>query len=452
MCAKKSQLPPPGASPGALIKYYRLAAGLTQKQLAGDQFSSSYISVVECGKIKPSLKLLEWCASVLNVAVADLLGDEDASGFDRAQRQRAAEGGYQLVRAEMLLAAGEIASATETLRAIHQRLGAKTPKPAFWLSAYVAYLEGDLETARAGLDRYGSPTPTPDNPLEAAAYHWLRGLIARAEGALSLAVDEHLRALMTGASSFIDPDFAIGVRASLAETLLRARAFDQAYETQAEALRLYENLGSPARHAAQARRLAEEAAEARDYARAYRLTRWAEIMYREARTMRQIFAMALQHALSPAPVATEPDPERDLLLALSIAQRLDDAAQCQLVSALLALVCLQQGGVEQGTRYAEEGRIADAFPIEQRPPIERAVLTLARSALAYARSRHKEAISALVGADAALAAAGDGDEQDAALLRFAYQAALWLAKALDVEQAFMPLLRRALRFSEPYGR
>lgn len=450
MSANRSQPPALGASPGSLLRQYRLAAGMTQKQLARPLFSPSYISTVERGKAKPSLKLLTWCADQLKVSVAELLGN-GTSIYDRSQRQRLAESAYEQAHAEMLFAAGEIHEAGTRLRAIHRRAGQNAPKMMLWLSAYVAYAEGDLERARAELVAYGSPPPTGENPLEAAAYRWLRGLIAGAEGALGRAVTEHTEALGIGATSFIAPDFAIGVRATLAETYLRARQLEQAYVTQSEALRLYEQLSNPLRQANEARRLADEAARAHDFVRAYRLARWADTMYREARTMRQVYDMCLRHALSPAPSAAGQAPERDLHLALTIAQRLDLAAECVLATALLALIRVEQGDVKQAKRYAQEGLSGGSSAMGQQAPVVRAVVTLAHAALAQATSHKDEAREGLDRAHAALVEAGDVSETDFPLLLFGYEAAVRLADALHADEVSKHLMRRVLKLRESHG-
>lgn len=450
MPANGSPRPTPSASAGSLLRQYRLAAGMTQKQLARPRYSPSYISTIELGKAKPTLRLLEWCAEQLHVSVPELLGDETIIN-DRSQRQRVAEASYLQAYAEMLLAAGETSEAGPKLRALQKRSGAKASKTLLWLNAYVAYLDGDLDRARADLHTYGSPLAAEDNPLETAAYHWLQGLIADREGAFSRAVDEQIKALSTGAVSFIAPDFAIGVRASLTETYLRAHQLEQAYDTQSDALRLYERLRNPLRHAEEARRLAEAAAKTRDFARAGRLMRWAETMYREARMMRQVFNMCLRHALLPPSASTRHTPERDLQLALTIAQRLDQGGECELVTALLVLLRLKQGDLEQAKRYAYEALIGGAVAAGHPSPIAGAIVTLAHAALAHADSRDEEALVGLQQVDAALAEAGDVSETDLPPLLFAYQEAVRLVEAMDRGPEFIPLMRHELELRAKHG-
>jgi tetratricopeptide (TPR) repeat protein len=60
---------------GANIFRLRRKLRITQKQLAAPEFSISYISAIERGRIRPSLKALEILAQRLNVASAELLAD-----------------------------------------------------------------------------------------------------------------------------------------------------------------------------------------------------------------------------------------------------------------------------------------------------------------------------------------------------------------------------------------
>ena len=61
---------------GERVRAARIAAHLTQRQLAGETYSNSYISVVEHGKLTPSLPALERLAGRLGVSHAFLLGED----------------------------------------------------------------------------------------------------------------------------------------------------------------------------------------------------------------------------------------------------------------------------------------------------------------------------------------------------------------------------------------
>src|SRR6266498_91727 len=58
---------------GKTIRQMRQSRGLTQETLAGPEFSKGYISALERGAVRPSLKALEVFASRLEVPITDLL-------------------------------------------------------------------------------------------------------------------------------------------------------------------------------------------------------------------------------------------------------------------------------------------------------------------------------------------------------------------------------------------
>src|SRR5688572_18394721 len=66
------------ADVGARIRSLRTAKGLTQAQVAEPQYTKAYISMLESGRTRASMKALEHIAGVLGVKPADLLGASPA--------------------------------------------------------------------------------------------------------------------------------------------------------------------------------------------------------------------------------------------------------------------------------------------------------------------------------------------------------------------------------------
>src|ERR1700755_628002 len=52
---------------GTRLRQLRVAAGLTQSDLAGDRFSKEYVSQIERGKTRPTPQTLSWIAERLGV-------------------------------------------------------------------------------------------------------------------------------------------------------------------------------------------------------------------------------------------------------------------------------------------------------------------------------------------------------------------------------------------------
>lgn len=59
--------------PGQRIRRFRVAKGLTQRELAAPRFTSAYVSTIETGRRSPSRSALEHFAEKLDVAVDELL-------------------------------------------------------------------------------------------------------------------------------------------------------------------------------------------------------------------------------------------------------------------------------------------------------------------------------------------------------------------------------------------
>jgi tetratricopeptide (TPR) repeat protein len=109
---------PEGLRLGERLRQLRVAAGLTQSELAGDRFSKEYVSQIERGKTRPTGGTIEWLADRLGVDAGFL-----ASGVATDERTRI-EGA--LSRAEALYEAQEdeeAAAAFEPLAAAARATG-----------------------------------------------------------------------------------------------------------------------------------------------------------------------------------------------------------------------------------------------------------------------------------------------------------------------------------------
>jgi tetratricopeptide (TPR) repeat protein len=109
---------PEGARLGERLRQLRVAAGLTQSELAGDRFSKEYVSQIERGKTRPTEGTIEWLADRLGVDAGFL-----ANGVATDERARI-EGA--LSRAEALYEAQEdeeAAAAFEPLAAVARASG-----------------------------------------------------------------------------------------------------------------------------------------------------------------------------------------------------------------------------------------------------------------------------------------------------------------------------------------
>src|SRR6266851_1006770 len=103
------------ADVGARIRSLRTAKGLTQAQLADPLYTKAYISMLESGRTRASMKALEHIAGVLGVSPADLLGGAPSAATPQ----------YALVEAKRLTEQGNHREALPMLEALEEGL---TPK------------------------------------------------------------------------------------------------------------------------------------------------------------------------------------------------------------------------------------------------------------------------------------------------------------------------------------
>ena len=102
--------PSPGTRLGERVRSLRVAAGLTQTQLADERFSKEYISQIERGKTRPTETTIAWLAEKLGVDPVFL-----AFGVSTEERARVEA---QLERAEALCAAHDYEDAVAAYREV----------------------------------------------------------------------------------------------------------------------------------------------------------------------------------------------------------------------------------------------------------------------------------------------------------------------------------------------
>ena len=109
---------------GDRVRRLRIAAGLTQSQLAAGRFSKEYVSQIERGKTRPTVETIEWLAERLGVDPGLL-----ASGVSSAERNRLEAG---LTRAEALAEGNRYDEAVEAFEQLRPGLiGSAGPELVF---------------------------------------------------------------------------------------------------------------------------------------------------------------------------------------------------------------------------------------------------------------------------------------------------------------------------------
>src|SRR5260221_107062 len=100
------------ADVGARIRSLRTARGLTQAQLAEPQYTKAYVSMLESGRTRASMKALEHIAGRLGVQPSDLLGGSASPAAPQ----------YDLLEARRLIEEGHASEAIPVLESLDEGL------------------------------------------------------------------------------------------------------------------------------------------------------------------------------------------------------------------------------------------------------------------------------------------------------------------------------------------
>lgn len=187
---------------GQRLRQARLAAGLTQQQLAGERYTKAYISALEHGIAKPSMAALNYLAPRLGTTASQVLSDPSPA--------------WARVEADLALAAGDLSTALSGYRSLLEHAEERAARAELNASIGEALCRLDRapeairhcsEAARTFAD-LGRPEDRAraeytlasahfqqDNPDEARAL--LRGILERIRAGLDLGGDFQARVLIS---------------------------------------------------------------------------------------------------------------------------------------------------------------------------------------------------------------------------------------------------------------
>src|SRR5205809_7997753 len=142
---------------GERVRQLRVAAGLTQTDLAGDRFSKEYVSQIERGKTRPTRETIEWLAAKLGVDAGFL---ERGVSADERSRVEA-----MLARAEALTNAHQYDDAIDELEnsrtAVLATGATELEARALSTEAWARMERGEVKPALELLDRCRTISETP---------------------------------------------------------------------------------------------------------------------------------------------------------------------------------------------------------------------------------------------------------------------------------------------------
>jgi tetratricopeptide (TPR) repeat protein/DNA-binding XRE family transcriptional regulator len=223
---------------GERLRQLRVAAGLTQTDLAGDRFSKEYISQIERGKTRPTAETIEWLGLRLNVDAGFL-----ASGVSADERAKAEA---ILSRADALLEDhnfdGAIAEYTRALPAVLGTGAVELHVRALNGEAMARARSGDVKSALALLaEARGLVERTEFSDIDRAEVLYRLGVCRYMLSSISTSVGLFNEALVLAQRSGLPSDvLRQNVFAWRARCYLRQRDYEAAREDVERALELAE--------------------------------------------------------------------------------------------------------------------------------------------------------------------------------------------------------------------
>jgi HTH-type transcriptional regulator, quorum sensing regulator NprR len=245
---------------GTNIREVRTKLGMTQAQLAAPEFSISYISAIERGKIRPSLKALSILARRLDVPLTFLLeGSPSGAAEARAVGYSPADSGpdqkidVDLLQASVLIQQGDYKQAEEMVAPIQpERITTDQVYRLYLLRGQIHLGAGEYQEAVVDLR---SAVSQGEGLNDSEYIERARNLLGKAYYSLynyTLAMENHLRcnsAIESGQIS--DPFFSLDVYSNLANDYFRLGDLEKAVAFYHRALELLDGMGQDSKSFAQ---------------------------------------------------------------------------------------------------------------------------------------------------------------------------------------------------------
>jgi tetratricopeptide (TPR) repeat protein len=349
---------------GTNIREVRTKLGMTQAQLAAPEFSISYISAIERGKIRPSLKALSILARRLDVPLTFLLegspagaAEARAVGYSPADSEPDTRIDVDLLQAAVLVQQGKYEQAAQLLAPLQpERITTEQVYRLYRLRGEIDLGQNQYQEAVVDL-RQAVTQAEGINDIE--YIERARNLLGKAYYLLynyTLAVENHLRcnaAIESGQLN--DPLFALDVFSNLANDYFRLGELDKAVTYYHRALDMFEGLNRDSKSYAQKYmeisqryKTAGKLTMARDYAmRSLAVYEMRDEMRLVGLTHQRLGkTLERQNKLDEA--------EAQYKEAITIERDLNDEAAASLCYTSLAELLLKQGDVQGAEQQANE--------------------------------------------------------------------------------------------------
>lgn len=385
---------------GARVRAARLARGWTQSELAGGGMSTGYVSRIESGSRRPTLKVVAELARRLDTTVEQLVRGVDRDEYERLR--------LTLDYAEIALESGEaeeaLGQAREGLQAAEQAHLSSLEVRARWLLGRALEATGALAEA---IDAFERLVERADGLLRVQAGIALSRCY-RDSGDLTLAIEAGERVAATLAGSGLDhTDEAVQLAVTVAAAYAERGDLNEATRRCAAAIAKADELSSPqARAAAYWNASVVEASRGRTTLAAPLAARALALLSegRDQRNLARLRAQLGRLLLQSDPPQVESAREHVLRAHQELEQSSASTLDLAFCDVTLAQAHLLAGDAEQATalaRRALEGAPANAYLFRAEAMIVLGQVAVAEGGIEAARESYRSAVHLLtaVGAD-----------------------------------------------------
>lgn len=375
---------------GQRIRQLRTRRGLTQQDLAGEDYSKSYISAIEQGKTRPSLEALQRIASRLEILAGNLL-DPDAPGFvpadpesmpRRVRRRRGVRAGesmgifdpayqdLQISQAELYLHTGRPNQALDILRPMlpdengapatpgtpaQRPLDTQQQQRAFCLAAMAAVHSGNA-TEALGYVQKGIQLATRLGDREGLEQLRLLLGIAYYQADQPLSALEQHRICLDAVNNGVvkDPNFKLKVLSNIAADYWALHDNERAVATYKSALDLLNQVNSIERQAAIFWDMATAYGEDRHFSAARTAATRALSIYEALDNMQTVAKMESRYGNILIEMGDAEAAEEYLRHSLDLADRLNSQTDKALALTNLARLAMSRGNLEEAQTLAAQ--------------------------------------------------------------------------------------------------
>lgn len=367
---------------GERVRQARIAANLTQQELAGDTYSKSYISAVERGKMTPSFQALHILAERLGRSISFFLGEGEVALWvpagssipetlsDEERQQREQEARHMLKEAEELLVKGKTAEALATLQVETNEPPVALPlydQPRwYWLAGWAGvwghqYPEaiGWLEHGLTVIDSMRAQAPGSQRAQLGEMAERLRnflGVCYYEQAQPTIALEHHLRCLAAVTNGVVnDPELKLLIYKSLGNDHTVLGRHEEAIFYYQRACKLAEDMNEPRQRGLAYWGLGLTYKSSGDLFRAKTAFREAVDTFERLDDMELASRLHAMQGQVLIQLKEFDKAEEHLRLSLKAAERIDNAHAREVAHGNLAIFHLAQGNPDEAIKEAQDG-------------------------------------------------------------------------------------------------